>query len=188
MLQRSSYAAVLTVSSWLNIPPSTLAALIDFETAGTWRPDIQNPNSSATGLLQFIDATARQLGYASAADLVRNNPTVSGQLKGPVYKYLSRFSPFKSLQSLAMSVFYPAYRSASLDTVFPRSVRAVNPGIHTVGDYVKRVADRVQKYKHLDIDKKASSSAPAGWSAEEIFIVGVLAGAVVFVVFRILPD
>jgi hypothetical protein len=39
-----------------------LLSVTDFETVGTFRPDIRNPRGSATGLIQFLSPTARALG------------------------------------------------------------------------------------------------------------------------------
>lgn len=44
------------------LDPSYLAAVISFETGGTFSPSIKNPVSGATGLIQFMPSTAHQLG------------------------------------------------------------------------------------------------------------------------------
>jgi hypothetical protein len=129
--------ALYQVAQAIGTKPDWLYRLIDFESA--WNPSAKNPFSSARGLIQFIDSTARSLGYTSADHLVQSNPDIYSQLMNPVFKYLSQFAPLSTEQSLTMSVFYPAYRSVPVDTLFPDSVRAVNPGINTVADYIKKV-------------------------------------------------
>jgi hypothetical protein len=132
--------ALAAVSLDLGIQPDWLRSLIDFESG--WNPKAKNPYSSAEGLIQFVDSTAQSLGFKSAHDLVVKYPDVVSQLLNPVRQYLRQFKPFPTKQSLYMSVFYPAARNWTLDTVFPDSVRKVNPNINTVGDYVAFVERR----------------------------------------------
>lgn len=126
--------------------PVALHNLISFETAGTFDPLIKNPYSSARGLIQFTDATARSMGYADSAALVNSHPVFSDQLFGPVVKYLSPYMPFPSRQSLYMAVFYPAARDWPEMRPFPENVQKVNPGIKTVGDYISLVERRPKYY------------------------------------------
>lgn len=53
---------LMAVASRLGIKADYLAAVIAFESAGTFRPDIRNRSSGATGLIQFLPSTASQLG------------------------------------------------------------------------------------------------------------------------------
>jgi hypothetical protein len=133
----SKEKALNTAAKILSVPPAWLDNLIQFESK--WQPDIKNPFSSARGLIQFVDRSARELGYKDSADLVAKNPSIEKQLLGPVVSYLKKFAPFQSEQSLYMSVFYPAARFIHPDTAFPEAVRKVNPGIVTVQDYINKV-------------------------------------------------
>jgi len=117
--------------------PQWLASLIQFESGSN--PLAQNPFSSARGLIQFMNSTARSLGYKSANDLVDKYPDFDSQLSNPVKTYLSQYSPFPTEQSLYMSVFYPAARTWDPNRVFPPAVLAVNPGITTVQSYIDKV-------------------------------------------------
>lgn len=146
-LSPTDAAALEYVATQLKIPRDWLAAVINFETAGTWDPKISNPNSSARGLIQFMDTTARDLGYASSIDLVTKHPTIESQLKGPVLKYFLKFRPpFRTKQDLYFSVFLPKYRRAPMDTVIysedkkkQAAFQKANPGIKTVGDYYRKL-------------------------------------------------
>jgi hypothetical protein len=129
--------ATAQVAKNLGIPTDWLDKLIQFESG--WNPTIANKHSSAKGLIQFTDSTAQSLGFSNSQDLINKNPDIISQLVGPVNQYLNQFKPFPTPQSLYMSVFYPAARSWSPDTMFPDTVRAVNPGITYVSDYVNRV-------------------------------------------------
>lgn len=179
MMPGTAGPAVALAASRIGVDPSWLAGLIEFESGGRWDPAIRNPYSSARGLLQWLDATARGLGYASSLDLVSRNPTIDAQLRGPVVAYLAPLGPFPSLQSLAMAVFYPAFRTAPADTVFPSNVRAANPGIRTVADYVSKVAAKIVPWP----GGAAPSPAPIvpSWA---LLIGALLAAAVLVSVLR----
>ncbi|EJQ2090815.1 hypothetical protein SNN53_002626 [Cronobacter sakazakii] len=56
---------LLEVSRELNIDPNYIMACIALETGKTFRTDIKNPGSSATGLIQFMDDTAKDLGTST---------------------------------------------------------------------------------------------------------------------------
>lgn len=111
--------------------------LIEFESA--WNPQAVHPSGEARGLIQFRDSTARGLGFRDAADLVGRFPTRTEQIAGPVRAYLLQYAPLSTQQSTYLSVFYPAYRYADKDKVFPAAVTAANPGITTVADYIRKV-------------------------------------------------
>lgn len=60
-------AELRAVADRLGIDPTDLAAVISFETAGTFSPSIRNPFSGATGLIQWMPATARAFGTSTDA-------------------------------------------------------------------------------------------------------------------------
>jgi hypothetical protein len=130
----------------LGVNPQWLDNLIFFETGGTYSTTIKNPYSSARGLIQIIDSSAKEIGYADSLDAVSRNPDFESQMKNVVYPYLKRWGPFSTKQSLYMAVFYPKYRSVAPDTTFTDSIQKVNPGIKTVQDYINKV-DRVKVQK-----------------------------------------
>ncbi len=53
---------VIAVGANLGIEPNHIMACIALETGRTFDPAIKNPQSSATGLIQFMDSTAKALG------------------------------------------------------------------------------------------------------------------------------
>lgn len=132
--------ALNEVSASLGIDPNDLYKIIQFESK--WNPQAKNPNSSARGLLQFTNKTAQSLGYIDSLDLVTKNNSIESQLYFPVLKYLSKFAPFPTKQSLYMSVFYPAAREWPLNKEFPDTVKKVNPGIRTVADYISKIDNK----------------------------------------------
>lgn len=128
---------LIQVSGKLNVKPESLAKLIIFESG--FKPWAKNPLSGAMGLIQFTNQTARNMGYRGAYDLVSKYPSIIQQLRFPVYQYLSKFKPFPSEKSLYLSVFYPAARNKPNWYIFPANVRKLNPGITTIGDYIRKV-------------------------------------------------
>ena len=60
-------AAVSATAGRLGIDANALAAVISFETSGSFNPAIKNPKSSGSGLIQFMDATAKEMGTTTAA-------------------------------------------------------------------------------------------------------------------------
>lgn len=136
-LNESQQKILENVAASLGTNAAALYRLIDFESKfDLWA---SNSLSSAKGLIQFTDSTARNLGYESSYDLVMQNPTIEDQLQGPVYQYLKPFVPLDSEQKLYMAVFYPQAISWPLNKEFPETVQKVNPGIKTVNDYIKKV-------------------------------------------------
>jgi hypothetical protein len=136
MIGSTERAVLELISARLKALPEDLYKLINFESK--WNPVAKNPRSTARGLLQFTDSTARSLGYKNSFDLVNKNPTVIDQLY-VVEKYLSRYSPFVNKQSLYMSVFYPAAQKWNMNQQFPEGIQLVNPGIKTPADYMSMV-------------------------------------------------
>jgi tape measure domain-containing protein len=55
--------AIQWAAADLKIRPNDLAAVISFETRGTFSPAVKNPNSSATGLIQFMEDKYKSYGY-----------------------------------------------------------------------------------------------------------------------------
>lgn len=137
MLSSSNKNALSDVAGTLGVPSKKLFNLINFESS--FDPAAINPYSKAMGLIQFTNTTAKSMGFKNAADLVRQYPSINSQLYGPVLSYLKKFAPFKSDQSLYMSVFYPAARSWLPYKLFPSNVRSNNPGINNPADYVRKV-------------------------------------------------
>lgn len=131
-LTTSEAAALAAAAAKLRIPSEWLFGLIKTESG--WKPDAKNPKGSARGLIQWVDSTARALGYSSALALVQANPTREAQLLGPVVAYLSKWTPIESPAALAAVNFYPANRN-KLDALLPEAVQKANPGIRTVRDY-----------------------------------------------------
>jgi len=138
--------------------PEWLSDLIRFESG--YDPKAKNPLSSARGLIQFIDSTARGMGFKSSQDLVNKYPDFESQLFGPVTDYLKQYTPFPTEQSLYMAVFFPAARKYPANYPFSKIFLDVygsswsdkykrfergNPGIKTPQDYINYVKKKPAK-------------------------------------------
>jgi hypothetical protein len=134
-LSPTERAALDAAAQKIGIPARWLFGLVRAESG--WNPQAKNPRSTARGLIQWIDSTARGLGYRDSLDLVTRHPTRESQLAGPVVAYLSKFRPIRSAEELAAANFYPAYRG-KLDAALPAAVQRANPGIKTLRDYYTR--------------------------------------------------
>jgi hypothetical protein len=131
MLSQKEDEALSKLASLLGANKQDLYDVIQFESG--WNPQISNMRgSTAKGLIQFVDNTARDLKYVdeygsvkkftSSQDLIARNPTIEDQLRvvdnklsspknGPVAQYfsqhLSRVSS-PDMYDIAASIFMPA--------------------------------------------------------------------------------
>lgn len=96
---------VFAIARELGVDPNYLMAVMAFESGGTFRPDIKNfAGSGATGLIQFMPATARGLGTSVEA---LAKMTVLEQLDW-VYAYFRPYrSKLETLSDVYMAVLYP---------------------------------------------------------------------------------
>lgn len=130
-------AAFQDVANALQVPVIWLYKLVNAESA--FNPQAKNEYSTARGLIQFTNGTARDLGYQDSSEIVRKYPDIASQMRTPVYQYLQKYFPFANEKEFYLSVFLPAYRKAPEDTILPDKYRAGNIGIASVGDYVRFV-------------------------------------------------
>lgn len=146
ILTSSQKSATTSTANALGVPVEWLLAVVQHESAGN--PKAKNPSSSARGLIQFIDSTAKTLGYNSSLDLVGQNPSYEMQMTGPVHAYFRKYAPFPTFASFAGAVFYPEYRNKPL-ALLPAKVRAVNP-FQNIQEYADRVWNRYKGIKVVE--------------------------------------
>jgi len=115
-----------------------LMACMSFESAGTFAADVKNPKSSATGLIQFMSATSRDVLKIDHASLAKMTP--EDQLN-EVYKYfkwvIDTFGPVSGTADTYMAIFRPATVGKPSETpLFVRGTDAyaVNTGLDTNRD------------------------------------------------------
>lgn len=144
---------LVDMSGRLGLDPAALSALIQFESG--WNPAAVNPRSGATGLIQFMPATARGLGTTTQAlgrlPIRWQLPWVERYLRGVLAG-----RPVRRPADLYMAVFYPAAMGKPDSWTFPAAVRRSNPGIRTVRDYVRLVERRAR----LPVSGAGAASRP----------------------------
>ena len=152
---------IIEVARKLGVNPNHLDALINFETAGTYDPLIAsyNPASTAKGLIQINDPTAKEIFGTDSASLVNTYRTFDSQMDHVVVpyfkhrmKYYNDGKPLNNLHKLSMAVFYPAYVKKSPYEKFPKVVSDNNENIYTPNDYVSFVKRRLKK-ENLQVPK-----------------------------------
>lgn len=154
------YGQVEVLASKLNINPTHLMILINFETGGTFDPNIKSPVSSARGLIQVLDGTAKGLVDKNGKEIKNSNhlieiyPTIHDQLEvpnknnkygGPVYQYFSKLKPKKDdLYDLIACNFYPYSRNKN-GYEFNSKVKKANGGLKNVEEYVVLAIQRAKE-------------------------------------------
>lgn len=96
---------VREIGGRLGIDPNWLMAVMGFETGYTFSPSVRNPGSTATGLIQFIESTARGLGTTTTA-LARM--TAVRQLDFVEAYYQPYASRIRNLGDAYLAVLWPA--------------------------------------------------------------------------------
>lgn len=106
MVSQTFRNRIVWTADALGIPVDYLMAVIAFESAETFRPDIRNAaGSGATGLIQFMPATARSLGTTTDALAAMS---AEDQLNY-VYRYLAPYrGRMKTLADVYCAVLWPA--------------------------------------------------------------------------------
>lgn len=155
-------------ASKLSIPYEWLYNLIRFESAGTFDPFVKNPYSSARGLIQIIDSTAKLAFGVDSLTLSNRYPTFESYMDNVVYPYLKRYAPYPTKQSLYMQIFLPSMRNVPPNTPIPARYQSVNAGIITVQDYIDH-ADRKLSATVKDAARKVQPLLIMGMSASIVY-------------------
>jgi hypothetical protein len=95
---------VIEISAELGMDPNNLMAAMAFESARTFRADIENPFSGAAGLIQFMPATAKGLGTSTVA-LKRMTPVA--QLEFVRRYFLPQKGRLNDLNDVYMAILWP---------------------------------------------------------------------------------
>jgi hypothetical protein len=128
---------IVEVANNLGTNPYWLANLINFETAGTFSPDIVN-SLGYTGLIQFGASAASDLGttreHLKSLSAVEQMDFVQRYFELP---HKRRGSDYSSPIDLYMAVFYPL-GVGNPQYQFPDNVVRANNGIDTPAEYARR--------------------------------------------------
>jgi peptidoglycan hydrolase-like protein with peptidoglycan-binding domain len=125
---------VLEIADRLLIDPNFLMAIMSFETGATFSPSVKNIQSGATGLIQFVPATARSLG-TTVEELEKM--TAAGQLDFVEKYFALRKGKLITIEDAYMAVLYPKAIGKGRDFVLfeTGSVQyKQNIGLDTDGD------------------------------------------------------
>lgn len=138
--------AVENVSQDLGINSADLLTAISFETVGTFNPAIKNPNSTATGLIQFLESTAKGLGTSTAELAQMSNVEQMAYVKKYLEPYKGRM---KNLGDVYMAIHWPAgvgkddsyvmYREGSENYSANKGLDVSGDGTVTRGEALQRV-------------------------------------------------
>lgn len=138
--------SVNDTASYLSISPDSLFRVIGFETGGTFSPSVKNPGSTATGLIQFLESTAKGLG-TTTKDL-------AGMSRVEQMEYVRRYlEPYRGRMKndgdVYMAVHWPAavgkddtyvmYRSGTSEYNANKGLDSNDDGIVTRGETLARV-------------------------------------------------
>ncbi len=165
--------AVERVSQDLGISNSDLLTAISFETVGTFNPSIKNPGSSATGLIQFIEKTAKGLGTSTAELAKMNNVEQMEYVKRYLEPYKGRM---KNLGDVYMAIHWPAgvgkddsyvmYRDGSKEYTANRNLDVSGDGTVTRGEALQRVRQMTSGGRGAPITMSELPDAPVSGTAE----------------------
>lgn len=124
------FNAVELMCNRLGVPTNAMLDCMYIETRGTFSPSEKNPNSSATGLIQFMESTAKWLGTTTAALAKMSNVEqlvyVEKYFK-TIIKQVGK-TP-KDFFDCYCCIFQPAWVGASDSAKLANSAYAANKGI-----------------------------------------------------------
>lgn len=151
--------AVIHYSNLLLINPNWLMATMYIETGGKFSSNVKNPYSSATGLIQFMESTAKNLGTTTNQLAQMSNV----EQMHFVYKYLSKYrGKMLSYPDVYMAVFSPSaigrldeYKVYGGSTVTPnKALDYDKDGYITAGEIRKWAWSKIPTQYHNELKKK----------------------------------
>lgn len=148
----------------LGLPVDYLMAVIAFESGETFRPDIKNAaGSGATGLIQFMPATAKGMGTTTAALAAMS----AEDQVNYVYRYLLPYrGRMATLSDVYMAVLWPAAigkpdASALWSRASHPAAYRQNAGLDANGDGVITKAEAAAK-----VQAKLDRGLAYAWTGE----------------------
>lgn len=143
--------AVRHLAEELAVPPAWLMAVMYAESR--FDPRVYNHRGSgAAGLIQFMPATARELGSTTAA-LAQMDPPAQLTYVGRYFRQVrDRYGPYRSLTDLYLAVLYPRARGQGpCYALYARPSRAYaqNQGLDENRDGVVTISDIEQRMTRL---------------------------------------
>lgn len=144
--QISFYIKVVEIAKKLNFNPNWLMGVIDVESAGTFKPNIQNPTTGATGLIQFMPATAKGLGTTISALKAMSATQQLYYVEKHLTPYLRNLKNPRFID-VYLAVLLPSFVGKNYDTVIPKWVSDANPLFRVTGKSNYTIRDVENYYK-----------------------------------------
>lgn len=156
--QKQFADGVKALGRYFNVNPNWFMALFNSETGGTFRPDIRNfAGSGAVGLIQFMPATARDLGtttqYLGSLSNVEQLAWVKEYVEYAMK--IAKVDKIRDYDDLYLLIFYPIAVGKPDDYVIGKpgsQVYIQNAGIDvntdgkiTVADFRKFIRKKIPK-------------------------------------------
>lgn len=180
-------SALAEMALSIGLDPSYLAACMAVETGRTFSPSIQNPYTRATGLIQFMPATARAMGTTVEQLASMSAVAQLEYVKRYFRPYLSRIRPSVP-GDYYLAVFMPAYIGRDASTVLfsaGETGYAQNSGLDRNGDGVITVGDVVTTVNNVVADAQTRPPLEVSVGASMIAwtfggLVAVLVGTALY--------
>lgn len=118
------FTALDALSNRLGIPMDWICDVIYIESG--FKPTAKNPNSTASGLIQFMEATARGLGTTTASILKMTNIQQLPYVERYFQNQIRTFGRPKDWFDTYCLVFYPVWVSKSDDATLSASAYKAN--------------------------------------------------------------
>ncbi|QEA11040.1 lysozyme-like domain protein [Acinetobacter phage Abp9] len=157
-------ASIARVAKNIGVNPNDLAAVISFETGGTFSPSKRNPNSSATGLIQFMAGSGGTKGkyYGMTRDQF-GSLSFDEQMKY-VEKYFkdrsSRFRAGNEAKNTTGDVYGAVtgygYKKGSREYNLNKVWDSNKNGIIEKGEMVQNPSFRAHQRKYFDMSNLAA--------------------------------
>lgn len=169
---------LIRISEAIGLDPSFIAAVIAFETVGTFSPTIRpSPGSSHVGLLQFGPEEAKALGTSTSQLLDMTATKQLSYVKAYFLHYKKRIRPTEPLDYY-LAVFSPKWIGSPASAVMyslGEPAYEQNKGLDVDGDGAITVGDVSTRFMRIIIDAQAreplavdvggSAGSKAGWFA-----------------------
>ena len=141
---------VISIADAMGILPHWLMVVMNNESG--LNSHIKNPISTATGLIQFMEATAHDLGTTTTALALMSNVDQLDYVKKYFIKY-GYNSKINNVAETYLAVFFPLALSKNDDYVFPKWATDANKvfdtnkdSVLTKGEFVAYVNNKYAAY------------------------------------------
>ncbi|URY98749.1 lysozyme-like domain protein [Acinetobacter phage Arbor] len=157
-------ASIARVAKNIGVNPNDLAAVISFETGGTFSPSKRNPNSSATGLIQFMAGSGGTKGkyYGMTRDQF-GSLSFDEQMKYVEKYFLERSSRFRASNEAKNTTgdVYGAvtgygYKKGSREYELNKVWDSNKNGIIEKGEMVQNPSFRAHQRQYFDMSNLAA--------------------------------